>query len=119
MSMWSIPRGASASMTALATAGGAPLHPASPTPVTPNGLNGFRRPRSHGGELRNPGSARSRLIHQRAGENLAVIAEEHLFAKRLAETLSHAAVNLPVENHGVDDNAAVIDQDELFKSRHP
>src|SRR5215467_14668109 len=64
-------------------------------------------------------SARYRVIHQRAGENLAVIAKEHLFAKRFAKTLSHAAVNLPVENHGVDNNAAVIDQDELFKSRHP
>src|SRR4029077_8400244 len=56
---------------------------------------------------------------QRAGENLAVITKEHLFAKRFAEALSHATVNLPVENHGVDDNAAVIDQEKFLKCRRP
>src|SRR2546423_7896276 len=52
ISRWSMPRGASASITALATAGGAPLQPASPTPLTPSGWNGFGvtvSPRSSGG----------------------------------------------------------------------
>src|SRR5262245_54610331 len=52
ISIWSMPRGASASITALAIAGGAPLQPASPTPLTPRGWNGFGvtvSPRSRGG----------------------------------------------------------------------
>ncbi len=52
ISIWSMPRGASASITALATAGGAPLQPASPTPLTPSGWNGFGvtvSPRMSGG----------------------------------------------------------------------
>ena len=52
MSMWSIPSGASASITAFATAGGAQLQPASPTPLTPKGWKGLGvtvSPRMSGG----------------------------------------------------------------------
>ena len=38
MSMWRTPRCASASITALCAAGVAPMVPASPIPLTPNGL---------------------------------------------------------------------------------
>src|SRR5204863_2992272 len=41
MSTCVIPSGVRASITALATAGGAPFVPASPTPFTPRGLKGF------------------------------------------------------------------------------
>src|SRR5215475_1668926 len=40
MSRWRIPSGASASTTAFAMAGVAPIVPASPTPFTPSGLEG-------------------------------------------------------------------------------
>ena len=38
MSMWRTPRWLSASITALCTAGVAPMVPASPIPLTPNGF---------------------------------------------------------------------------------
>ena len=112
-----MPSGASASITALATAGGAPLVPASPTPLTPNGLKRIGGYGFAESERRHIAGAHHRVIHQRAGEHLAVFAEEHLFAQRFAEALRHAAVNLALDDHRVDDYAAVIDQHELLDGR--
>src|SRR5579862_4586142 len=52
MSICVMPSASRASITALATAAGAPFVPASPTPLTPSGLNGFGvtvSPRIRGG----------------------------------------------------------------------
>src|SRR5215510_8441335 len=68
-------------------------------------------------ESRHIARAHDRVIHQRAGENLALIAEEHLFAQRFTQPLRHTTVHLTLDDHRVDDYAAVVHQYELFNAR--
>ena len=102
-------------MSALATAGGAPLVPHSPTPLTPSGLNGIGRDGFAENHRRHVAGAHDRIVHECAGFDLPVVAVEHLLAQGFAETLGDAAVNLSLDDHRVDDHAAVVDHDEFFQ----
>ena len=82
----------------------------------------MERIRRHGlaeDQRRHIAGARHRIIQQRGGERLAVVAVEHLFVERFAESLRHPAMHLAFDNHGVEDHAAVIDQHELFERGFP
>src|SRR6266545_6372238 len=68
-------------------------------------------------QLGHVASAHYGVIHQRAGHHLTVFAIEHFLPQRFAEALRDAAVNLSFDDHRIDDNAAVVDQDEFFDSR--
>src|SRR5262245_19335038 len=61
--------------------------------------------------------AHDSIIHQLARENLSLIAEEHLFAQRFTQPLCHAAVHLALDDHRVNDYAAVVHQHELPDGR--
>ncbi len=102
-------------MSALATDGGAPLVPHSPTPLTPKrieriGCDGFTE-----GHRRHVAGAHDGVIHERVGLHLAVVAVEHLLAQGFAQTLGDAAVDLSFDDHRVDDHAAVVDHDQFFQ----
>ena len=105
------PSGDSASTTEFTTAGEQPMVPASPTPFTPSGFTGdgvivwlALDPRHH---VR----ARHRVIHQLAGDKLAVVVIDGLLPQRLAEPLRDAAVHLPVDDQRIQDIAAIVHRD--------
>ncbi len=77
MSRWRTPNGFSASTTALTTAGVEPMVAASPMPLAPSGLNGDGRHGLVRHEERQILRARDRVVHQRAGDELAVRAVDH------------------------------------------
>ena len=73
MSRWVMPHGASASITALATAGVEPIVAASPMPLAPSGLMWRRRRRVVRLEHREVLGVRHGVVVERAGEQLAVV----------------------------------------------
>ena len=75
-------------------AGGMPMQPASPTPLAPSGLSGDGRARLLDLDVRHVGGARDRVVHQRAGQELAVRVVDDLLHQRLAQALGEAAVEL-------------------------
>src|SRR5205085_1651299 len=54
---------------------------------------------------------RHRVVHERAGEQLAVLVIDHFLPEGLGHALSHATMHLAIDNHGVDHIAAVIHGD--------
>ena len=83
--------------------------PASPTPLTPSGFTGdgvMVWPLSIHGMI---AGLRQRVIHQLAGNQLAVVVIDRLLPQRLAETLGHAAVHLPIDDQRIQDVAAIVD----------
>src|SRR4051794_5485657 len=60
---------------------------------------------------RNLRSARDRVVHQRAGYQLALLVINNFFKHRLAQRLNNPTVNLPVNEHWIDHLAAVVDSD--------
>ena len=106
-----MPSGRSASITALATAGSAPVVPASPAPFTPSGLQGRHRVVVQLDAGQDPGT-RHGVVHERAGEELAVLRIVlDMLGEHLAKALDDAAVQLAVEQHVVEDAPAVVDRD--------
>ena len=60
-------------------------------------------------ERRHVGGARHGVIHERAGEQLAVAVVDRLFHQRLADALHHAAVQLAFDDQRIDDGAEIVD----------
>ena len=55
--------------------------------------------------------ARHRVIHERAGDQLPARAVEHrVLHHRLAQALGDGAVGLPLDDHGVERAAAIVDR---------
>ena len=54
--------------------------------------------------------ARQRIIHERAGQELAILVVHRHFHQRLSDALDHAAVQLAFDDQRVDDGAEVIDR---------
>ncbi len=65
---------------------------------------------THVGHLAGAGQ---HVIGQRRGLRLAVGIEAHLFVERGADALGAAAVDLAVDDHWVDEHAAVLDHDVI------
>ena len=81
-SRWWMPSGRSASSTAFATAGTAPMVPASPAPLTPSGLVGEGTGWSYSSIARLVVGARHGVVHEAAGEELARCRVVHARARR-------------------------------------
>ena len=112
MSMLRTPRCHSASTTALAIAGGAPTVADSPTPLAPSGWCGDGvtvLADLPGGRL---DGRRQQVVHERAGQVVAVLVVGDLLVQRRGEAHRQPAVDLPVDDHRVDDVAAVVDRHE-------
>src|ERR1700747_1139483 len=113
MSRAGTPRGASASSTALTTAAGAPIEPASPQPLAPSGLwvQGWLSSPSvtYGGRSAADGTGDST---RRAPHELAAAVVGAMLEQRLADALGEAAVDLALDDHRIDDGADVIDAPE-------
>ena len=62
-------------------------------------------------DIRHLGRARQQIIGERRGERLAILIERHLLIERRADALRRAAIDLTVDDHRVDQHAAVLDDD--------
>ena len=67
--------------------------------------------------------ARQQVIGQCRGQRLALRVEAHLLVERRADALRRAAPDLAVDDHGIDQHAAVFDHDvvdnlDLARLRH-
>ena len=109
-----------ASVMALMTATGAAIAPASPQPLMPSGFDGrFRRGHvdlERGQIVR----ARHAVIHERAGDELAILVVDRAFEQRLADALRDAAMHLALDDHRIDDGAEIVDRgpcDDLARRR--
>ena len=112
MSMWSMPSGASASITALTNAAGEPTFGLSPTPFAPIGWCGL----GVHGVARLPVRRLERRWDEILGEVgvevVAALVVADLLHEGYREALGEAAVNLPFDDHRIDDRAAVVDRHE-------
>ena len=112
--MWLIPSGFSASTMALITAPLEAIVPASPMPLTPSSLVGLGRhgPAEHwrGNFVRRG----DQVVGERARHELARVGiVGHFFEQRLGDALGDPALQLAIDDHRVDDDAAVVDGDVL------
>ena len=106
-----------ASVMALMTAAGAAMAPASPQPLMPSGFDGAWGDRHVDLERRQVVGARHAVVHERAGDELAVLVVDGAFEQRLADALGDAAVHLALDDHRVDDRAEVVDRGPAPRSR--
>ena len=107
MAMSSVPI---ASVMALMTAAGAAIAPASPQPLMPSGLDGHLvNVVSTVSDGRYVG-ARHGVIHERAGDELALLVVDRAFAERLADALGDAAMHLAFDDHRIDQHAEIVDR---------
>ena len=63
-------------------------------PLTPSGLTGEGVTVRVGSYTRQPGGYGQRVVHHRAGEQLAVLVVDGVLVERLADALRDAAVHL-------------------------
>ena len=105
-----MPRWLSASTAALTTAAVAAIVPASPMPLTPSGFVGDGVTVRAEVEVRHLGGARDHVVDERAGQDLPVVVVDRLLVQRLRDRLRDAAVHLALDDHRVDDVAAVVDR---------
>src|SRR2546427_8303921 len=64
------------------------------------------------------GSGQS-IIHQAAGEELAVLVVNYFLVKRLSQALDDSSLDLSIDEQWIDDFAAVIHRDVFFNSDFP
>jgi Zn-dependent protease with chaperone function len=62
--------------------------------------------------------ARQRVVHQRAGQQLAGVVVRHVLEKSSAHALGHPAVDLALDDDGVDHHAAIVG-DHVAEQPHP
>ena len=99
-----------ASVSALMTAAGAAIAPASPQPLMPSGLHGDLVVVMSTLSIGQVVGARHAVVHQRAGDELAVLVVDRALEQRLADALRDAAVHLALDDHRVDHGAEVVDR---------
>ena len=109
ISIWRTPNSASASTSAFATAGIAPTQPASPAPLTPSGLVLVGTGLALTSTAREVVGARHGVVHERAGDELAVAVEVDVLLQDLADALRDAADDLALEQQRIDHGADVVD----------
>ena len=109
-SVSSTPSGRSASLTALTIAAGGPMAPPSPMPLAPNAYRATASPCARCGS---PAPRWRRAADSRPGSTPAAgpRVERHLLVQRGADALRGAAVDLTVDDHRIDQHAAVLDDD--------
>ena len=111
------PSGASASHTALNTAGGAPMAPPSPSPCSRRAS----MPGSPGGDLQvgRIGGRRQQVVHERRRHRVADVVVGVLLQEHPADALDHAAGDLALDDRGVDHPSAVLGDDVAQDLHHP
>ena len=105
------PKGASASSTAAARAAGAIMRPPSPPPLTPYSVKGdgvSTWPISKARHLQRGGQE---VVHEAAGQRLALGVVGALLVEGHADALGDAAGDLAAEALRIDDGAHVVDGD--------
>ena len=103
------PNGASASLIALTTAAGAPIVPPSPRPlalVTDASVNVTRW-------------WISQIVGKARGQDVAGLVVNDFLEERVADALRDAAVNLPVDDHRIDEPAGVLGHEEFVDGDVP
>jgi hypothetical protein len=105
-------QGAEHRSTALITAGGEPMAPASPQPLVPSGLwvQGVQTWPSLNWGSRRRAAWRSPCSCRSAAGRFRVV--HAVFQQRLANALHQAAVHLAFDDHRVDDGAEVVHRGE-------
>ena len=93
---------------AFITAASAPVVPASPAPLTPSGLVVQGTGCSDRVEGRQHVGARHRVVHEGAGQELAVAGRTPRLPQRLADALGDAAMHLALHQHRVEDLADIV-----------
>ena len=51
-----------------------------------------------------------RVVHERAGDELAVLVVDRAFEQRLADALGDAAMHLALDDHRIDHRAEIVDR---------
>src|SRR5437764_4455869 len=51
------------------------------------------------------------IVHERARDELPLLVIDHFFIESLSECLDYAALHLPINEHRVDDLAAIVNRD--------
>ena len=72
---------------------------------------GRRRLHVQDADLRHLGGAGQQVVGERGGQRLGLRVEAHLLVERRADALRRAAPDLAVDDHRVDQRAAVLDHD--------
>ena len=111
------PNGASASTTALWTAGVAPIVPDSPIPFAPSGVHRGRRLHLDRLPRREVGGRGERVADERLGQRVAVLVVDDLLVERLRDAGRDAAVHLALRDQRVDQRAGVVDGDQAAAAR--
>ena len=57
---------------------------------------------------------RHEVVGKRAGQYVAAVVVNHLFVERVGDALGDAAMDLPVDNHGIDQTPGILDDHEPF-----
>ena len=70
-------------------------------------------------DLRDFARGRRQEVGKRAGQDVAGLVVDDLFEQRVADALRDAAMHLPVGDHRVDDQAGVLDDQELLDATRP
>ena len=117
MSRCRIPSGASASMTAFATAAVDAIVPVSPAPLTPAGWASVGVSVPFDLERGEEVGLRDGVVHHRARHELAAFVVGAVLPERLCDALGDAPVYLAVDDHRVDHLADVVDRDVALE-RH-
>ena len=112
----SISSGDSASAIALAIAAGAPIVPPSPMPRNPPATAEFALDMDDV-HHRHFGRGGDHVVDEAGGQKLAVIVVDEFLEQRRADALRHAAMDLAVDDHRIDDPAAILG-DHVFQDLH-
>ena len=111
MSMCRTPRWLSASTTAFCTAGVLPTVADSPMPLAPSGLSGDGVSVCATSNVGNSAALGMRVLGERRRERVGVVVVDHLLPERLRDPRRQPTVHLAVDEHRVQDAAAVVDRD--------
>ena len=104
----------SASSMAAANTAADGITPASPAPLMPSGLSGDGVSRwSMSIDVGHLGDVGHQEVHERRVEQLAGLVVGHPLVERAADALRDAAVDLALDDHRVDQVAAVVDHGVL------
>ena len=84
------------------------ITPASPAPLMPSGFSGDGVSRWSISIVGHLGDVRHQEVHERRVEQLPVLVVGHPLVERAADALRDAAVDLALDDHRVDQRAAVV-----------
>ena len=109
MSACLIPKGLSASTTALTMAGGEPTVADSPIPLAPIGMVRRRRHRVARLPVGHLERRRDQVVHERGSQAVTLRVEGDHLHESHTDAVGEAAVDLALDDHLVDPRAAVVD----------